>query len=100
MAISPPRWAPNAIPTLRGWMVGSELIVSRRHTQQELDEFFHIEEPAPVIQPDPEPVVEQPTVNLDSMTKAQLVEYANTNNIEVNPADLKATILDTIKQAQ
>lgn len=104
MAISPPKWAKDATPTLRGWVIGNELVISRRHTQQELDEYFGGSaepEPAPVVD---EPVVEEvtvsdPVVNLSAMTKAQLVEYAANAGIEVDSKLTKAVIIETIENA-
>lgn len=42
-----------------------------------------------------EPVVEAP-VDLESMTKAQLVEYALTKGIELDPTMLKADMIATL----
>lgn len=36
-------------------------------------------------------------INLDKMTKDQLIEFANTNNIEIDTKGKKADILTTIK---
>lgn len=107
MAISPPRWASNAVPTKKGWVVGRELVRAQKFTQAQIDEFYgkssHAEpDPVPehVEEVSVEPEVEVVEVDLSTMTKAQLIEYANANNIEVNPTSLKAVILDTIRQAQ
>lgn len=45
-------------------------------------------------------MVSAPSVDLDSMTKAQLLDYAAENGIEgVNSSMLKADILAVIKEA-
>ena len=41
--IKAPRWAKDARPTLRGWETPKgELLISRRHTQAQVDEFFGV----------------------------------------------------------
>lgn len=65
-------------------------------------------EPAPIASPEPvlgsvdepalEPAVEA-EMDIQSMTKAELIQYAEHNNIEVDPHDLKSTILETIMLA-
>jgi len=112
MDISPPKWAKNAVATLRGWVVGNELVKSQKFTQDQVDEFNGVKadpepvivEPTPVLVADvveaaPEPIMEAPSVDLSSMTKAQLVQYAADNNIEVDPKSTKAVILQTIQSA-
>jgi len=40
MALKPPAWAPDAVPTTRGWARGNEILVARKISQAEIDEFF------------------------------------------------------------
>lgn len=44
MAIKPPGYAPFAVPTLNGWEDPNtgEVLVSRRHTQEQIDEWHGI----------------------------------------------------------
>jgi hypothetical protein len=92
--IQPPRWAPDAIPTDRGWVSKSgELLVSRKHRQDELDEYFGVTAaPAVVktvneftgmIESEPVLLTEAPVgnISLESMTKAQLQALANEHGI-------------------
>ena len=39
--LTPPNWAKDAVPTTRGWTTadGKELLISRRHTQEDVDAF-------------------------------------------------------------
>lgn len=110
MAISPPRWASNAIPTTKGWVVGKELVKAQRFTPEQVNEFYGKQSPEPVIQapapvvpaPEPNPVAPEPIVlppALESMTKKKLIEYAENNNIEIDATANKAPILATIKEA-
>ena len=111
MAISPPRWASNAIPTSRGWVVGKELVKAQRFTPNQIAEFYGKPEPEQVT-PVAEPVLqapENPVVIMDdepvrlvpdfnSMLKADLIKYANDNEIEIDPTSLKTEILATINR--
>lgn len=38
--IQPPKWARDAQPTLNGWMKKGELLLARKHTQAQVDEWF------------------------------------------------------------
>ena len=38
-------------------------------------------------------------INLEEMTKAQLIDFANEHDIEVNDKDTKAVIIETIAKA-
>lgn len=40
-----------------------------------------------------------PKADIDSMTKSQLLDYAEVNGIDVNASMTKAEILDAIKNA-
>jgi len=44
MAIKPPSWARNAVPTTRGWKHPNrnEILQARKISQQEIDEFYGI----------------------------------------------------------
>lgn len=67
MTIKPPRWAANAIPTKRGWVVKGELIRSQRFTQEQIDDFYNsrrgvVTPPPPVSSPgSPSPIVVPPS---------------------------------------
>lgn len=92
--LKPPAYAPNAKPTTRGWVdhKTGELLVSRKHSQRDVEEFYIAKAdapapapaPQPIIEADPEPVVEETAemlteadpVDYSAMTKAQLAEHA------------------------
>lgn len=74
MAIKPPNHAKNAIPTKRGWEHPrtGELLIARRHTQSQIDEYLGIEI-APPPPPAPEPV-EFIEVNEDDVVVDDAIE--------------------------
>lgn len=37
--IKAPNWQPKAVPTLRGWEYNGELIIARKHTSDQLEEY-------------------------------------------------------------
>ena len=95
--LKPPAYAPNAKTTTRGWVdhKTGELLVSRKHSDRDVEEYYLANEaaapapapvpaPEPIIEADPEPVVEETAemlteadpVDYSAMTKAQLAEHA------------------------
>jgi hypothetical protein len=107
MAIKPPAWCTAAVPTLRGWETpdGSELLVSRKHTQAEIDAYngIPVASPKPVVEQkvsEPEMLNEAPmnNVSLEKMTKTQLVALGEQLNLELKPSWTKQTILDKIHE--
>lgn len=101
MAIKPPSWCKDAIPTLKGWVhpQTGEALVSGSITQKDIDKYFGkvAEETLPepmVIEVDDDSEVEWETeeIDLDSMTKAELIETAEEWEIEIDPKSTKAEI--------
>tara|TARA_A200000159_G_scaffold39934_1_gene36496 strand:- start:2179 stop:2553 length:375 start_codon:yes stop_codon:yes gene_type:complete len=116
--LKPPAYAPNAKPTVRGWVdhKTGELLVSRKHSDRDVEEY-HIAKagpiapvpapaptpaPKPIIEADPEPAVEETAemlteadpVDYSSMTKAQLAEHAyETHGIDLDTTMTKSTMI-------
>lgn len=38
--LTPPSWAPDAVPTPNGWVRGRELLKSQSISQNDIDEYF------------------------------------------------------------
>lgn len=57
--IEAPKWAKGAVPTSRGWVKGNEVLLARKFTQEEIDEWYAAQAPKKVqpVAPKPEPVV-------------------------------------------
>jgi hypothetical protein len=109
MAIKPPSWAKNSIPTLKGWAHPrtGEILVSGSITQKNIDEYFGnvSEETLPPVREieieesgmtfdveDDESDWEIEEIDLDSMTKAQLIKTAEEWEIDIDPKGTKAEI--------
>lgn len=67
MAIKPPAWAKNAVPTLKGWKhpKRNEILVNKKFTQAEIDEYLGVK---------PEPKVEQVIENKPKRTRKPKVQ--------------------------
>ena len=121
--LKPPTWAKNAKPTNRGWVDSKtgELLVSRRHSDREVAEYYiakadqpvsapaPIQEPAPIIEADPvieeaaptaEPLIEADPVTVDywSMTKSVLAEHAyEEHGIDLDTSMTKAQMIEELE---
>ena len=85
MAIKPPSWAKDAVPTLRGWVhpKTGEILVGGSIKQRNIDEYFGKAEEADV---------EVEELDLDSMTKAELIETAEDWEVDIDTKGTKAEI--------
>ena len=109
MAIKPPSWCKDAIPTSKGWVHPrtGEVLVGGSITQKNIDEYFGkvAEETLPpaeefVIQVDEKidwdthghDDIEVHELDLDSMTKAELIETAEDWEVDIDTKATKAEI--------
>lgn len=95
MAITPPNFQKDAVPTLKGWThpKTGELLKSQRITQAEINEYLGVT---------PEPkVVEEVAVDVDvleEMTKDELETYAREEfDVELDKRRSKKKLIDRIK---
>lgn len=106
--IQAPNWCKDAIPTERGWERNGELLVARKHRQDELDEYFGVsqpvvEEPAVVeeeVEIEVELLTEAPisNVSLADMTKAQLLALANDYGLDLKSWMKKDEIVESLNE--
>lgn len=106
--IQAPNWCKDAVPTERGWERNGELLVARKHRQDELDEYFGvsqpvIEEPAVVeeeVEIEVELLTEAPisNVSLADMTKAQLLALANDYGLDLKSWMKKDEIVESLNE--
>ena len=107
MAISPPNYQKDAIPTSRGWTHPrtGELLVSRPFSQAEINEYMNVEPEIQMIKESPTTMEE--TVNeysntiqydLDTMSKKQLEELGRTRGIELDRRKNKADLIEELKE--
>lgn len=115
MAIKPPNHAKNAKPTRRGWVHPrtKELLVARKITQSQIDEYLGITPPPPpptpvepiiVEEDNPEFDIEDPTEELvtaeldfEDMTKRELEEVGREHGIELDRREKKTTLIEKLK---
>jgi hypothetical protein len=76
--IEAPKWAKDAVPTTRGWAKGNEVLIVRKFSQEEINEWYAAQAPEPKVtvqpvDPLPELTVDDPVIE------------------EVTPTPLKAT---------
>jgi hypothetical protein len=115
MAITPPSWAKNAVPTPNGWQDprSGELLKSQRIGQADIDAYNGVTAPAPApVAPAPAPVAtveieeevmqqlnEAPVNNtsIDNMTKFQLEALGREYGVELDRRKSKAALVDEVK---
>lgn len=102
MAIKPPNHQKDAIPTIRGWEHPrtGELLIARRHTQSQIDEYLGvtITPPPPPPAPEPvEPIEVDEDDDLEDMTKLELEEVGREHGIELDRREKKATLIERLK---
>jgi len=122
--LKPPSWAKNARPTTRGWVDSKtgELLISRRHSDREVEEYYIAKAdtpvstpapapapapaPEPIIEADPEPVVEETAevlteadpVDYSAMTKSQLAEHAyETYGVDLDTSMTKSQMIEELE---
>ena len=105
MAISPPNYQKDAIPTTRGWTHPrtGELLISRPMSQSAIDEYLGVS-------PEPQMLKESPTNfeeakvelmtedNLESMTKVELEALGREHGIELDRRKNKADLIMELKE--
>ena len=119
MAISPPNFQKDAIPTPQGWRHPrtNELLVSRKISADEINEYFGAT-PTPAVQvlteaptnfeeatnelidslpSDVEPPVDDDDEELESKTKLELEAIGREHGIELDRREKKSTLIDRLK---
>ena len=107
MAISPPNFKKDAIPTPQGWRDPrtNELLVSRPISQTQIDEYLNVETKAEV-----KVLKESPTTaeeaeaelmnddDLEGMTKIELEALGREHGIELDRRKNKADLIEELKE--
>lgn len=118
MAIKPPSWAKNAVPTAKGWKHPRtrEILLPKKFTQEQIDEYMGTTT-TPEPQPAPEPVVQEVETDLpaadewaaedvdgdgnvdelESMTKVQLEELGRDHGVELDRRKTRASLIDQMR---
>lgn len=107
--IKAPAWAPDAIPTTRGWLrrPGGELLKSQRITEAEIAEYMGFKAPAPAAAPAPKPAPAPepaplneapPSKDLMSYTRRELEAMAEQYGLELDGSNTKSQIAEALEQ--
>lgn len=107
MAIKPPNWCKDAIPTVRGWEKNGELLVSTRFSPSQIQEWHNANSPAPKpVAAAPSPFV-QPTTqemltednpsDLERMTKIELEALGREYGVELDRRLTKDKLIQQVK---
>lgn len=119
MAISPPNFQKDAIPTPQGWRHPrtNELLVSRKISADEINEYFGAAPTPPVqvlteaptnleeatnelidsLPSDVEPPVDDDDEELESKTKLELEAIGREHGIELDRREKKSTLIGRLK---
>ena len=115
MAISPPNYQKDAIPTPQGWRHPrtNELLIARKISQGEIDEYLGVSvAPPPPPPPAPEPVepievdeddelteyeFSNEETDFEDMTKIELEEVGREHGIELDRREKKTTLIEKLK---
>ena len=112
MAISPPNYQKDAIPTPQGWRHPrtNELLIARKIGQAEIDEYLGVSVAPPPPPPAPEPVepvevdeddvlddVTDEVIEYEDMTKLELEEVGREHGVELDRREKKSTLIEKLK---
>lgn len=92
MAITPPNYRKDAIPTEKGWVhpKTSELLKSQKISKSQIQEYLN---PTPSVEEPEEVVVDK----LEEMTKDELEEVAREYGVELDKRRAKSKLIDSVK---
>ena len=100
MAITPPAFCKDAVPSLKGWHhpKTNELLKSQRISQSEIDEFNGV-----AVEPEVEEEIIIDTTNdipddLEAMTKRELEEYAREHDVELDRRLSRKKLLEQVAE--
>ncbi len=111
MAISPPNFQKDAVPTPQGWRHPrtGELLVSRKISEAAIDEYLGWQPEEPVMLKEAPTNFEEAKVELmtednlswdyEAMTKAQLEALGREHGIELDRRKSKAALIEELKEA-
>lgn len=114
MAINPPAWCKDAVPTTRGWTHArtGELLKAQPISQGDIDVWHGVRTPAPVKEGyqklddsfKPVTLTESPTneeefsaEHLENMSKRELEEVGREYGVELDRREKKSTLVEKVK---
>tara|TARA_B100001057_G_scaffold49542_1_gene44131 strand:+ start:188 stop:508 length:321 start_codon:yes stop_codon:yes gene_type:complete len=105
MAITPPNFKKDAIPTPQGWRDPrtNELLVSRPISKAQIDEYLDVKPEVQVLKEAPTTVEEAKDElmedDLESMTKIELEAMGREHGIELDRRKNKTDLIEELKEA-
>lgn len=106
MAITPPNWAKDAVPTSKGWVKNGELLVARKISEGDIAEYLGEGIPAakptmlreaPVNEVEyVEEVMDTEEVLMEDMTKLELEAMGREHGIELDRRKTKADLIEDL----
>ena len=109
MAISPPNFQKDAVPTPSGWRHPrtNELLVSRKITSDQIDEYYGVKPTVSMLKESPTTMEEATTElivddafpsELESMTKIELEAVGRKHGLELDRRKNKADLIQELKE--
>ena len=105
MAISPPNFQKDAIPTPQGWRHPrtNELLVSRKISSEDINEYYGIKPEVTMLKESPTTFEEAKDElitedDLDSKTKLELEAIGREHGIELDRRKNKADLIEELKE--
>ena len=105
MAISPPNFQKDAIPTPQGWRHPrtNELLVSRKISSEDINEYYGIKPEVTILKESPTTFEEAKDElitedDLESKTKLELEAIGREHGIELDRRKNKADLIEELKE--
>ena len=102
MAISPPNYQKDAVPTSRGWTHPrtGELLKAQKFSEQQISEYNGAPEEKVEQQTQPEMLVEAPVSgrSLEEMTKLELEALGRQHGIELDRRNTKSDLIVELEE--
>ena len=106
MAISPPNFQKDAIPTPNGWVhpKTNELLLARRISKDDIHEYLSPAKAPQSLRESPvteaefvEEIMESDVVDFESMTKRELEEFGREHGVELDRRENKQSLIAQVK---
>ena len=105
MAISPPNFQKDAVPTPQGWRHPrtNELLVSRKISSEDINEYYGIKQEVTMLKESPTTFEEAKDElitedDLESKTKLELEAIGREHGIELDRRKNKADLIEELKE--
>ena len=106
MALTPPNYQKDAIPTPNGWVHPrtNELLVARRINKDDINEYLQPAAAPQALRESPvteaefvDELMESDAMDFDSMTKRELEEFGREHGVELDRRENKQSLIAQVK---